>query len=100
NLTVALDIELTSALKNEGFAREFVNRIQNLRKENDFDLTDRIVVKVMDDDHVRPIITEFNDYICAEILADTLEFIPQIQDGTSIEVDGDNLTVTIIKKGS
>ncbi|MEO6638047.1 MAG: isoleucine--tRNA ligase, partial [Ginsengibacter sp.] len=42
NLTVALDIELTSALKNEGFAREFVNRIQNLRKENDFDLTDRI----------------------------------------------------------
>ncbi|MEO8112296.1 MAG: isoleucine--tRNA ligase, partial [Ginsengibacter sp.] len=99
SLTVALDIELTPSLENEGFAREFINRIQNLRKENDFDLTDRIVVKVSDTNNARAIITEFNDYICAEILADKLEFDSEIDNGTSIEVNNDNLTVTITKKG-
>ncbi len=98
NLTIALDVELTAGLKNEGFAREFVNRIQNIRKEKNFDLTDKIVVKVADDRGTKAAITEFNNYICAEILADTLEFVKEIADGTSIEVNNDSLTVMVTKK--
>ncbi len=48
NLTVALDVVLTDNLKNEGFAREFVNRIQTLRKEKNFELTDKILVNIID----------------------------------------------------
>ncbi len=98
NLTIALDIELTPGLENEGFAREFVNRIQNIRKEKNFELTDKIVVKVADDGDAKTAITEFNNYICAEILADKLEFVEKIADGTSIEVNNDSLTVKVTKK--
>ncbi|MEO6219644.1 MAG: DUF5915 domain-containing protein, partial [Ginsengibacter sp.] len=98
NLTIALDIELTPALKNEGFAREFVNRIQNIRKERNFELTDKIVVNVAEDSNAMAAITEFNNYICAEILADKLEFVKEITGGTSIEVNDDSLTVTVTKK--
>ncbi|MEO8569172.1 MAG: DUF5915 domain-containing protein, partial [Ginsengibacter sp.] len=98
NLTIALDIELTDQLKKEGFAREFVNRIQNIRKERNFDLTDKILVNVADDRIAKAAITEFNNYICAEILADKLEFLEEITDGTTIEVNNDSLTVTVTKK--
>ncbi len=98
NLTIALDIELTAVLKNEGFAREFVNRIQNIRKEKNFDLTDKVVVKVADDPGAKAAITEFNNYICAEILADKLEFVQKITDGASIEVNNYSLTVMVTKK--
>ncbi len=98
NLTIALDIELTTGLKNEGFAREFVNRIQNIRKEKNFELTDKIVVSVAEDSNAKAAITEFNNYICAEILADKLEFVKEIGDGTSIEVNNDSLTVIVTKK--
>src|ERR1700690_2671606 len=70
NLTVALDIVLSENLKNEGFAREFINRIQTVRKEKNFELTDKIVVNLVNDEAARVPITEFNTYICAEILAD------------------------------
>ncbi|MEO6188948.1 MAG: isoleucine--tRNA ligase [Ginsengibacter sp.] len=100
NLTVALDIELTEQLKNEGYAREFVNRIQNLRKENNFELTDKIVVKVAEDAYAKAAITEFNNYICAEILADRLEFVNNIVDGTSIEVNNFPLIVSVSKNGN
>ncbi|HWH62103.1 MAG TPA: isoleucine--tRNA ligase [Ginsengibacter sp.] len=99
NLTVALDIILTENLKNEGFAREFINRIQNLRKESNFELTDKIVVNLLDDAAARIPITEFNDYICAEILADTLEFVPKLTDGITIDVNNHSLKVTVTKKG-
>jgi isoleucyl-tRNA synthetase len=100
NLTVALDIVLTDNLKNEGFAREFVNRIQNLRKEKNFELTDKIVVNVVKDEVASIPITEFNNYICAEILADKLEFVPKLPDGIAIDVNNHSLTVTVTKKGN
>jgi isoleucyl-tRNA synthetase len=100
NLTVALDIVLTDTLKNEGFAREFVNRIQNLRKEKNFELTDKIVVNVVKDEAASIPITEFNNYICAEILADKLEFVPKLPDGIAIDVNNHSLTVTVTKKGN
>lgn len=98
SLTIALDIELSEKLKQEGFAREFVNRIQNIRKEQNFDLTDKIVVKVADGNGANAAITEFNNYICAEILADKLEFVSKIEGGTPIEVNNDSLTVKVTKK--
>jgi len=98
NLTVALDIVLTENLKNEGFAREFINRIQTLRKEKNFELTDKIVVNVVNDEAARVPINEFNTYICAEILADELEFVPKLVDGITIDVNNHSLTVTVTKK--
>ncbi|MEP6927900.1 MAG: isoleucine--tRNA ligase [Ginsengibacter sp.] len=100
NLTVALDMVLTEELRNEGFAREFVNRIQTLRKENNFELTDKIVVNVIDDNVARTPVTEFNTYICAEILADKLSFVPELSDGIVIDVNNHSLTVTVTKKGN
>ena len=100
NLTVALDVVLTVELKNEGFAREFVNRIQTIRKEKNFELTDKILVNVADNEAARLPISEFNNYICAEILADKIEFVPKSPDGTTIEVNNQFLTVTVTKKGN
>ncbi len=97
SLTVALDISLTPELRSEGNAREFVNRIQNIRKENNFDLTDRIDVSVATNETLQPSLIEFKDYICREILADTLEFYPAVTNGISIEVNDAPLTVNVIK---
>ncbi|HEY6976083.1 MAG TPA: isoleucine--tRNA ligase [Chitinophagaceae bacterium] len=98
NLTVALDVTLTDTLKQEGDAREFVNRIQNIRKENGFELTDRIFVELLENDLLKPSINEFKNYICAEILADTLSWVPEMQDGTQIEVNDILLKVNVNKK--
>jgi isoleucyl-tRNA synthetase len=77
SLTVALDITITQALQNEGNARELINRIQQIRKESGFELTDRIRVMLSENDTLKPSIIEFKDYICREILADELEFSAQ-----------------------
>ena len=98
NLTVALDLVISDRLKKEGFAREFVNRIQNLRKENDFELTDKIYVIIEEKEVLKDIITEFNEYICAEILADKIDFASKISEGTKIDVNNDTFTVNITKK--
>jgi isoleucyl-tRNA synthetase len=98
-LTVALDITVTPELENEGNAREFVNRIQKIRKESGFELTDRIVVKVAASNGLKNSLAQFNDYICAEILADKLELVPEIEDGTEIEINDTSLKVIVLKKG-
>jgi len=98
-LTVALDITLTQDLKMEGDAREFVNRIQNIRKDSGFALTDRIVVKVAANNGLKASLAHFKAYICAEILADNLELLPEIVDGTEIEVNDVSLKVIVSKKG-
>jgi isoleucyl-tRNA synthetase len=97
NLTVALDITLSESLRNEGNAREFVNRIQTVRKESNFDLTDRISVMVETDEILQPSLIQFKDYICREILADTLEFVPETNQGIKIEVNEASLTVNVTK---
>ncbi len=86
-LTVALDVTVTPELESEGNARELVNRIQKIRKESGFELTDRITVKVSDHEALKASFTQFNDYICAEILADKIELLPEMTDGTDIEVN-------------
>lgn len=99
NLTVALDITLTVDLKQEGDARELVNRIQNIRKDNGFELTDRIFVELLENDLLKQSINKFKNYICAEILADNLTWVPEMQDGTEIEINDILLKVRVNKKG-
>ncbi len=99
NLTVALDVTISPELKMEGDAREFVNRIQNIRKDNGFELTDRIEVKVAANNGLKDSLAQFKTYICAEILADNLEILPEIEGGTEIEVNDVSLKVIVSKKG-
>ena len=98
-LTVALDIVITGYLKKEGDAREFVNRIQNIRKDSGFNLADRIDVTVSENAVLQPSIIQYKDYICAEILADSLAFLPAINNGIEIEVNEAILQVNVLKKG-
>ncbi len=98
-LTVALDITISPELESEGNAREFVNRIQKIRKDSGFELTDRIEVKVVATDGMKNSLGMFNAYICAEILADKLEILPNLTDGIDIEVNEITLKVQVIKKG-
>ncbi|MGN6491850.1 MAG: isoleucine--tRNA ligase [Agriterribacter sp.] len=97
-LTVALDVTITPALENEGNARELVNRIQKIRKDNGYELTDRILVKLSENPVLKPSISEFNTYICAEILADKLEWLPDITDGIEIEVNDITLKILVTQK--
>lgn len=98
NLTVALDLVISDELKKEGFAREFINRVQNIRKETNLELTDKILLNIEQKDGIETIITEFNEYICAEILAENIKFLPKIELGTKIDVNNDTFTVNITKK--
>lgn len=98
-VTVALDVTITPVLRNEGIARELVNRLQLLRKENKFEVTDRIDVKVVDHPKINDAILNNLDYIRAEILADKLEIVKEIKEkGSEIEVDDEIRTVVAIHK--
>jgi len=99
SLTVALDIIITDELKKEGDARELVNRIQNVRKDQNFELTDRIIVTISENAGLMASINQFKDYICREILADSLDFVTQIDGGTEIEVNEAIVKLNVLKKG-
>ncbi len=97
NLTVALDVTITPELKEEGNAREIVNRIQRIRKEQGFEVTDRINVDIQEYDPFKSAIINFSDYICAEILADNINMVPRINGGIEIDVNDVMLTISISK---
>jgi isoleucyl-tRNA synthetase len=97
-LTVALDVTITEELEHEGNAREFVNRIQKIRKDSGFELTDRIEVGVVAENGLKNSLAQFKDYICAEILADKLEFLTDNISGMEIEVNDIQLKVIVSKK--
>lgn len=99
SLTVALDITITEDLQKEGNARELINRVQNIRKESGFDLTDRIFVKLLDNENIKPSIIQYKNYICGEILADDIEFVSELSTGIEIEVNETLLKVAVNKKG-
>ena len=91
-ITVALDITLSDDLKAEGISREVVNRIQNMRKDSGFEVTDRISVEIDTTDSVAQAIKQFEVYICSEVLANSIHFV-KLTDGTkeAIEADGDTV---------
>jgi isoleucyl-tRNA synthetase len=97
-LTVALDVTVTPELEREGNARELVNRIQKIRKDQEFDLTDRINVQIGGAETLEETFREFNYYICAEILADKLDLVAELTNGTLIEVNDVPLKVFVTKK--
>lgn len=84
--TVALDVTLTEALEQEGIAREFVNRIQNLRKNNGFEVTDRITITISSADW-DPAVNVYADYICKETLGDSLT-LAEVSEGEEIDING------------
>ncbi len=96
NLTVALEVELTEDLKKEGIARELINRIQNLRKENNFEITDRINVTVSSNDLSNEAIHQFCDYIKSQVLADDLNI--KENNGPLVDFDQFNLNILVQKK--
>ena len=98
SLTVALDITISKELQDEGNARELVNRIQNIRKESNFDLTDRISVKLLTNVNLKDSIEQFKEYICTEILADELDWVSEMNEGIEIEVNEMMLKIEVIKK--
>ena len=98
-LTVALDIQVSEELELEGNARELVNRIQKIRKDSSFELTDRIQVNLSYVEKLTSTITRYKDYICAEILADGLDVDVNLTDGIEVEVNEIPLKIQVIKKG-
>lgn len=98
NLLVALDIHIDEALKAEGVARELVNRIQNMRKDSDLDVTDRIHVEINSGEQLKASFETFKNYICAEILANDLQFsADKVPAGIQTEIDGLPVFIDISK---
>jgi isoleucyl-tRNA synthetase len=98
-LTVALDITISETLKQEGIAREFINRLQNLRKDKGLDVMDRIVVRVEADDSTLGALLNFKLYICSEILADSLMEVKDLKNGTEIDIEGVTCKIELEKNG-
>ena len=85
--TIALDITITDELKGEGIAREFVNRVQNLRKDKGFELTDRIVVSIEESNPFAKYILANTDYISSEVLADKIALTNSLSNTNEVEID-------------
>ena len=96
-LTVALDTVVTDELRREGIARELVSKIQNIRKGSGFEITDKINVTVAKNDSTNDAITEYNDYICNQVLANSLQIVDEVADATTLEFDGFTLDVNVVK---
>ena len=96
-LTVALDITVTEELKREGVAREIVNRIQNLRKSNDFEITDRISVKIVCSEAVADAISDFKEYISKQVLATDIAVVDSLEGGETVQLDDEDLQILIEK---
>ncbi|HOL29020.1 MAG TPA: isoleucine--tRNA ligase [Paludibacteraceae bacterium] len=92
-LTVALDITVTDELLKEGIARELVNRIQNIRKQNGYEITDRITVEIEKRDEINDAVTEFSNYISSQTLAAGISLVDKLEDG--IELDFDEYMVKV-----
>jgi len=99
-LTVALDITITSELWKEGIAREVINRIQNLRKDKGFDVTDKIWVKFQSHPDIDEAVHQNISYICAEILAQSFEIVQTLEESskTLIELTDSVSTYLVINR--
>ncbi|WP_336731216.1 isoleucine--tRNA ligase [Chryseobacterium sp. VD8] len=95
--TVALDLTLTDELKSEGIAREFINRVQNLRKEKDFDLTDRIIISLEENAPFIDDIKKNEEYISSEVLSNKIEIVSSLSNFNEIEIDEVNFKINVEK---
>jgi isoleucyl-tRNA synthetase len=97
NLTIALDINITDELKNEGIARELVNRIQNIRKEQGFEVTDKIKIQIESDITINKAIDSYRDYISSQTLANNIELVEKVKENNSTFVELSDEIATNIK---
>lgn len=95
-LTVALDVTITDDLRKEGIARELVNRIQNIRKSSGLEITDRINIKLTDLEQIRETVSEYNNYIASQVLADKIELLESV-DGQNVDMDDYILQISVEK---
>ena len=95
NLTVALEVELTDELKQEGMAREIINRVQNIRKDSGLEITDRIQITLAPHAEVEAAVGAFGEYIKTQVLADGITIAPN--DGTEVDFDDFKLNISITK---
>ena len=96
NITVALDTQIDEQLKMEGIAREIVNRIQNLRKQNGFEVTDRISIVYNSTDEIKTAVANMSDYIKNETLAEKVDFSDK-KEGEDIQIDEDTINIKITR---
>ncbi len=96
-LTVALDVEVTDELRQEGIAREIVKKIQTMRKECGLDIVDRIVVNISKNDASDEAVNKFVDYISNQVLADSLQLVDNVDNGEAVELDDATIFISIIK---
>ncbi|MDD6211243.1 MAG: isoleucine--tRNA ligase [Bacteroidales bacterium] len=96
-LTVALDITITDELKREGIARELVNRIQNMRKANNFDITDKIEVTIEKNADITPAVEAYRDYIAGQVLATSVTLADKLEEGEQLDTDDFEARVAIRK---
>ena len=96
-LTIALDITVSAQLGLEGTAREIVNRIQNLRKESRFDVTDKIIVEIEPQQDIVDSLAQFSEYVCNQTLAKEIKFNSAIEGGFDIEWDEGTLKIKVTK---
>lgn len=98
NLTVALDVSISEDLKAEGIARELVNRVQNIRKEQNFEVTDRISLKVQNSDYIKDTINKFSSYICNEVLATDLKLEISLPNAQEVELEENQFVKLLVEK--
>lgn len=96
NLTVALEVELTDELRNEGMARELINRVQNIRKDSGLEITDRINVTITENESVQKAVDSYQEYIMTQVLADSIVLADN--DGTEVEIDEFKLNIKVEKR--
>lgn len=96
-LTVALDITITPELKSEGIARELVNKIQNLRKENGLEVTDKISLEIQANEEIEKSVNENMEYICSETLTQKLTFVSNTTDGTELDINENKIKIVLKK---
>ena len=99
-LTIALDIHVTEELKQEGLAREFINKIQNIRKENGFEVTDRISLRIVKNDFFNEAVGNFRNYISSQTLAQELLLVDRLENGQGsvVEIDQDVEACILVEK--
>ena len=101
NITVALDTNISDTLKEEGIARELINRIQNLRKDCNFEVTDKIIVEIEEHNEITSAVNNNFSYICSEILASSLTIVKSIEKGEKhpVEITDEIKTnITVVKE--
>ena len=96
-LTVAMDIVISDALRREGYARELVSKIQNIRKSSGFEITDKIAIALTKNSNTDDAVNEFNNYICNQVLANSLELVDEVTDGTELNFDDFSLFIKVTK---